>query len=131
MSLVFHNIDPPPHPPHRPPSVYPPSAFGAGGGHTRWVEKGVGGQYFGRRETQICTLHVSTLWVQRSTSVCEEQQRRFRGIYHVKRTTVEVEFLVEIQTKAVRIFLLVIQVTSTAFLEISISSNSRNLLQFL
>jgi hypothetical protein len=33
-------------------------AFGAGGGHTRWVERGVGGQYFGRRETQLCTLHM-------------------------------------------------------------------------
>jgi hypothetical protein len=40
MSRVFQNIDPPP--PHRPASVYPP-AFGAGGGHTRWVERGVGG----------------------------------------------------------------------------------------
>jgi hypothetical protein len=45
------------HPPHRPPaSVYP--AFGAGGGHTRRVEKGGGGQYFGRRETQLGTLHM-------------------------------------------------------------------------
>ncbi len=26
-------------------------AFGAGGGHTRWVQRGVGGQYFGRRQT--------------------------------------------------------------------------------
>ncbi len=36
-------------------------AFGAGGGHTRWVEKGVGGQHFGRRETcdtQLCNLHM-------------------------------------------------------------------------
>jgi hypothetical protein len=28
-------------PPHRPASVYPP-VFGAGGGHTRWVERGWG-----------------------------------------------------------------------------------------
>jgi hypothetical protein len=55
MSLVFQNIDPPP------PGECVPPAFGAGGGHTRWVEKGVGGQYFGRRQTQLCTLHVSTL----------------------------------------------------------------------
>jgi hypothetical protein len=34
MSGVFRNIDP--LPPHRPASVYSP-AFGAGGGHTRWV----------------------------------------------------------------------------------------------
>ena len=40
MSGVFQNIDPPP--PHRPASMYPPPAFGAGGGHTRWVERGLG-----------------------------------------------------------------------------------------
>ncbi len=39
MSGVFRNIDHPP--PHRPVSVYPP-AFGAVGGHTRWVERGWG-----------------------------------------------------------------------------------------
>jgi hypothetical protein len=62
MSGVFQNIDPPP--PHSPPSVYecvpPPPAFGAGGGHTRcdgeWA--GGGGQYFGRRQTQLCSLHM-------------------------------------------------------------------------
>ncbi len=37
MSGVFRNIDLPP--PHRPASVYPP-VFGAGVGHTRWVERG-------------------------------------------------------------------------------------------
>jgi hypothetical protein len=58
MSLVFQNINP--HPPHRPASVYPP-AFGAGGGHNRWVEKGAGGQYFWRRKTQLCTQHMSSL----------------------------------------------------------------------
>jgi hypothetical protein len=39
MSGVFRNIDPPP--PHRPASVHHP-AFSAGGGHTRWVERGWG-----------------------------------------------------------------------------------------
>jgi hypothetical protein len=39
MSGVFRNIDP--QPPHRPPSVYP-SAFGAGGKHTRGAERGWG-----------------------------------------------------------------------------------------
>ncbi len=39
MSGVLQNIDPPS--PHRPASVYP-TAFGAGGGHTRWVERGWG-----------------------------------------------------------------------------------------
>jgi hypothetical protein len=68
--------------------------------------------------------------VQRSTAVSEEQQQRFRGIYHVKRTTVEAEFLDEIQTKA-EFSSLLFKVTSTGLLEISISSNSRNLLKFL
>jgi hypothetical protein len=41
MSGVLQNIDSPS--PHRPACVYPPpSAFGAGGGHTRWVERGWG-----------------------------------------------------------------------------------------
>ncbi len=42
MSVVFQNINHPP--PHCPASVYPPPppAFGAGGGHTRWVERGGG-----------------------------------------------------------------------------------------
>ncbi len=39
MSGVFRNIDPPP-PPHLLASVTPPPAFVAGGGHTRWVERG-------------------------------------------------------------------------------------------
>jgi hypothetical protein len=47
MFGVFQNMDPPP--PHR--REYVPPAFDAGGGHTRWVERGVGGQYFGRRKT--------------------------------------------------------------------------------
>jgi hypothetical protein len=42
MSVVFRNIDPPPTPsPH---DECVPLAFGAGGGHTRWVKRGVGGQ---------------------------------------------------------------------------------------
>jgi hypothetical protein len=36
MSGIFRNID-------RPASVSSPPAFGAGGGHTRWVERGWGG----------------------------------------------------------------------------------------
>jgi hypothetical protein len=38
MAGVFQTIDP--HPPNR---HHPPPAFGAGLGHTRWVEMGVGG----------------------------------------------------------------------------------------
>jgi hypothetical protein len=66
MSGVFQNIDPPP--PHRPASVYPP-AFGAGRGHTRWLERTIvlvwgGGGVFGRRQTLPCILYVyvSTWW---------------------------------------------------------------------
>jgi hypothetical protein len=61
MSGFFQNIDPPPH--HRPASAYPP-AFGAGGGHTRWVEGGGSiFQYFGRRQTLLCTLHTYKYFV--------------------------------------------------------------------
>jgi hypothetical protein len=54
MAGVFQNIDPPP--PPSPPGECVPPVFGAGGGHNRRVERGVGGQYFGRRKTQLCTL---------------------------------------------------------------------------
>jgi hypothetical protein len=40
MSGVYRNMNPPP--PHRPASACVPPAFGAGGGHTRWVERGWG-----------------------------------------------------------------------------------------
>jgi hypothetical protein len=45
MSGVFQNIDPPPPTPSPPGECVPAHAFGAGGGHTRWVERGLGGQY--------------------------------------------------------------------------------------
>jgi hypothetical protein len=41
MSGVFQNIDPPSPGPSRPGECVPP-AFGAEGGHTRWLERGVG-----------------------------------------------------------------------------------------
>jgi hypothetical protein len=60
MSCVFKNIDPPP---LSPPSECAPPAFVAGGEHTRLAERGVGGKYFGRRKTQLCTLPISNpLW---------------------------------------------------------------------
>jgi hypothetical protein len=55
MSSVFQNIDPPTPLTARRVCT---TAFGAGEGHTRWVERGVGGQYFGRRQVQLCTLHM-------------------------------------------------------------------------
>jgi hypothetical protein len=61
MSCVFQNIDPPT---PSPPGECVPPAFVAGGGHTRRAERGVGGQYFGRRKTQLCTLPISNpLWL--------------------------------------------------------------------
>ncbi len=63
MSLVFQNIDPPP--PHRPASMYPLPLL-RGGGHTRWVEKGVGGSIFWKTPgTALYSTYVpvSTLWV--------------------------------------------------------------------
>jgi hypothetical protein len=60
MSCVFQNID---LPPPSPPGECVPPAFVVGGGHTRRVERGVGGQYVGRRKTQLCTLPISNpLW---------------------------------------------------------------------
>ncbi len=41
-----------------PPGDCAPPAFGAGRGHTRWAERGVGGQYFGRRQAQLYTLRM-------------------------------------------------------------------------
>ncbi len=59
MSGVFQNIDLPP--PHRPASVYPP-AFGAGGGHSHWVERGEGGSIFWKTpDTALYSTYVSTL----------------------------------------------------------------------
>jgi hypothetical protein len=54
MSCVFQNSGPPP---HSPLGECEPPAFVAGGGHTRWVERGVGGQYFGRHR------HSSVLYI--------------------------------------------------------------------
>jgi hypothetical protein len=65
MSGVFQNIDPPTPLTARRVCTTPPPFFGVGGGHTRWVERGVGGQYFGRLQKKLCTLHMQVLcgWV--------------------------------------------------------------------
>ncbi len=52
MSGVFQNIDP-----SHSSSVYPP-AFGAGEGHTRWVERGCG---VNTKTKDIALYYVSTL----------------------------------------------------------------------
>jgi hypothetical protein len=59
MSGVFQNIDPPPPSSHGE-CVLP--AFGAGGGHTRWAERGVGGAIFWKTpDTALYSTYVSTL----------------------------------------------------------------------
>ncbi len=51
-----------PHPSHRPASVNPP-AFGAGGGHTRWVERGWGSIVRKTPDTALYSIYVSTLYL--------------------------------------------------------------------
>jgi hypothetical protein len=65
MSGVFQNIDAPT-PPHRPASVYP-SAFGAGGGHTRWVERGLGGVNILEDARHSSVLYICQYFVLSST----------------------------------------------------------------
>ncbi len=51
-----------PHPPHRPVSVYPP-AFGAGGGHTRWVERGWGvNSSEDARHCSVLYIYIVSTW---------------------------------------------------------------------
>jgi len=51
-----------PHPPHHPASVYPPPLWCGGRTHSL-VGEGGWGQYFGRRQTQLCYLHMYVLCV--------------------------------------------------------------------
>jgi hypothetical protein len=76
MSGVFRNIDPPP---HRPANVYRP-AFGAGGGHTRWVERESWVNSSGSEDARHCSVlystYVRTLW-----SLLSNQPPTYSGIY--------------------------------------------------
>jgi hypothetical protein len=81
MSCVFQNIDPPP---PSPPGECVPPAFVAGGGHTRRVENGVGGQYFGRRKTQLCILPISNPLC--SVGYKEDVQDILRQLTHTLRS---------------------------------------------
>ncbi len=50
MSGVFQNVDPP-----------PLTAFGAGGGHNRWVERGGGSIFWKTPDAALYSTYVSTL----------------------------------------------------------------------
>jgi hypothetical protein len=58
MSDVFQNIDPPP------PGECVSPAFGAGGGHTRRVERGGGSIFWKTPDTALYPTFVSTLWLE-------------------------------------------------------------------
>jgi hypothetical protein len=58
MSCVFQNTDPPP--PSKPGECVPP-AFIAGGGHTRRVERGVGGSIFWKtQDTALYSTYIES-----------------------------------------------------------------------
>ncbi len=69
----------PPHPPQRPASVYPPSPFGAGRGHTHCVERGVwrGSIFWKTRDTALYSTYVSSLWSQVSGQIFKRRRERF------------------------------------------------------
>jgi hypothetical protein len=71
MAGVFQNIDPPP----------PPPLLWCGGGHTRWLERGVGGQYFERRQAQLCTLRMQVLCGTRCLGRVGDVKRECLRIY--------------------------------------------------
>jgi hypothetical protein len=65
MSGVFQNIDPPTPLTARRVCVVG-EAFGAEGGHTRWVEMGMGGGesiFWKTPDTALYSTYVRTLWV--------------------------------------------------------------------
>jgi hypothetical protein len=79
-------------------------AFGAGGGHTRWMEKGGGGKYFGRRHGHSSVLYICKYFVvipykcKRSTergsglpSAPHEFQLFRAGIFQLKNRTFPVK----------------------------------------
>ncbi len=70
MPGVFQNIDP--HPPHRPASVCSPRLWcGGGRTHSLGGEEGGEGQYFGSRQTQLCTvLYICKYFVAQSKEIC-------------------------------------------------------------
>ncbi len=70
MSGVFRNIEPPP-------GECKPPAFGAGGVHTRWVEKGWGSIVRLVRkmpDTALYSIYESTLWVRERVASTHSHQ---------------------------------------------------------
>ncbi len=88
MAGVFRNNDPPP--PHRPTSACVPPAFGAEGGHTRWVERGCGSIVRKTPDTVLYSIYVSTLclplmicrgFLGTWESVHEDSEHQLHGFY--------------------------------------------------
>jgi hypothetical protein len=74
MSGVFQNID---HPPPPPGECVPPCLWCGGRTHSLGGV-GVGGQYFGRRQTQLCTLHMQVLC---AWSACHNLYKEGTAVY--------------------------------------------------
>jgi hypothetical protein len=86
MSGVFQNIDLPP--PHRPASVYSVHhpAFGAGGGHTRWVERGWGVN--SSEDARHCSvLYICKYFVSTPLGCLAQQAARRAKLWPLRSTT--------------------------------------------
>jgi hypothetical protein len=87
MSGVFQNIDPPN--PSPPGECVPPRLWCGGRTHSLGGE-GVGGQYFGRRQTQLCTLHMKVLCEysrRNGTHLMMDSELRKECVTHLAKTT--------------------------------------------
>ncbi len=82
MAGVFRTSDPPP--PHRPASVYIPPAFGAGVGHTLWVESGWGVNSSEDDRHCLYSIYVSTLCIRLTgTQLCIYSPHRWAS-HHLR-----------------------------------------------
>jgi hypothetical protein len=83
MSGGFRNIDPPP--PHRPASVYP-TAFGAGGGHTRWWRGGGVSLFWKTPDTALeSVLYICKYFVVSTEKNAKQTYENMFGIIFQKR----------------------------------------------
>jgi hypothetical protein len=88
MSCVFQNIDPPT---PSPPSECVPPAFVAGGGHTRRVERGVGGSIFWKTQEQNTALYSTYI----ESSLLLQLDLRTYFIYRGTQTGIAATFLAD------------------------------------